>query len=275
MKKIKYLGLIMILAVMLTGCGTTTSDKEDKKDNMPTAVNPPAKTGYTGVKKIVYLDPTNLNKKCTEENADSEDETKGGCMKWYAYKENKDTYTMILDHNTKDLVNWVTKSDYLEAGGTEEEWGDISNTSKGPLTAEKQLKEDTANWDKSLNARLIKESEIREITGNKGTNGYYFETNTSERPSPTPKILKYAWLIDRVSTSCANSSGCLNNATTKGNGYWTDTPGRDSVVWVVGMDSNDYFSTYSTGRDCWYGIRPVITVSKDALLLVETNEENN
>lgn len=276
MKNVKYLGLIMIMALMLTGCGSTTNDKTNKEDNKPIAVNPPSKTGYTGVIKIVYLDPTNLNKKCTEENADSEDETKGGCMKWYAYKEDKDTYTMILDHNTKDLVNWVTEADYLEAGGTEEDFGQYGNTDKGPITANKQLKEDTANWDNSLNPRLIQVSEIKEITGCKDST-CYFETGTKDKPSPTPKIAKYAWLFDRTAVNCAEDYGCLNNATTKGNAYWTDTAatewGSSSTAFHISNYNAGAIGVYSIGWDCWYGIRPVITIQKSNLSFVETNEE--
>ena len=55
MKKTKYLSLIMILTLIITGCGTSskTNDKETNNDNKPIAVNPPLDPGYTGVKKIV------------------------------------------------------------------------------------------------------------------------------------------------------------------------------------------------------------------------------
>ena len=270
MKKIKYLSLIMILTLVLTGCGTSTetSGKDSKNDDKPIAVNPPSETGYTGVKKIVYLDPTNLNKKCIEENSVSKDETKGGCMKWYAYKEDNDTYTMILDHNTKDLVNWVTEIDYLEAGGTEEEFGSIGNNNKGPITANNQLKEDTENWDKSLNARLIKASEIREIVGCT-TDNCYFETKSTNSPDIPSKQAKYGWLIDRTAVNCKEDYGCLNNATTKGDEYWTDTASGSSGAFYVSKNDLGALGQYSICPDCWYGIRPVITVQKNVLKFVE------
>ncbi len=278
MKKVKYLSLIMIMALMLTGCGSTSgeSKSKDNDNNKPIAVNPPSKTGYTGVLKIVYLDPTNLNKKCTEENSDSEDETKGGCMKWYAYKEDNNSYTMILDHNTTDLVNWIKEEDYVEAGGnvTYDTFNrSVIKTDKGPITAQKQLEEDTAKWEKSLDARLIKESEIREITGNKGTGNYYFDTNTEETPYPKSKVSKYAWLIDRTTVNCKEDFGCLNNATTKGNSYWTDTAESDTKIWSVNFYENGELRLGSCVWDWWEGIRPVITVKKSNLSFVETNEE--
>ncbi len=276
MKKVKYLSLIMIMVLMLTGCGSTDSAKNNEKnDNKPIAVNPPSKPGYTGVKKIVYLDPTDLNKKCTENNSDSDDETKGGCMKWYAYKEDNDTYTMILDHNTTDLVNWVTKADYISAGGKEEDFGEWEqgNTDKGPITAKKQLESDTSSWNNSLNPRLIKASEIREITGNKGTEYYNFETNTDKEANPKPSVGKYAWLYDRTAVNCVADFGGLNNATKKGHSYWTDTPDGEKFAWIV--DYNDYGRLASSplGKEWWNGIRPVITVQKSNLSFVETNEE--
>lgn len=275
MKKIKYLGLIMMMALMLTGCGSTDGEtkNKDKEDNKPIAVNPPSETGYTGVLKIVYLDPTNLNKKCTESDANSKDEAKGGCMKWYAYKEDSDSYTMILDHNTTDLVNWINEEDYISAGGTKEDWGNYKRTGKGPITAEKQLKSDTENWDNSLNARLIKANEVREITGNTGTELYYFETNTNTTPTPKPKTSKYAWLIDRTAVNCKEDFGCLNNATTKGNSYWTSTENGNSTAWSVDEYENGKLVDFPCNFDWWEGVRPVITIQKSSLSFVETNEE--
>lgn len=277
MKNVKYLGLIMIMALMLTGCGSTTGDKTNKEDNKPTAVNPPLETGYTGVKKIVYLDPTNLNKACTEDDVNSTDETKSGCMKWYAYKEDDNTYTMILDHNTTNLVNWIKEDDYIEAGGKKEnitylmDGRSAPSTDMGPITAEKQLESDTSYWVESLNPRLIKESEVREITGNPEEKYYKFDTDTNTNTNTS----KYGWLYDRTSKNC-EKNGCLNNATTKNTttktseGYWTDTADDEHYIWYV-SDSN-CLSTWGTVEDVWEGIRPVITIQKSSLSFVESEE---
>lgn len=271
MKKIKYLGLIMILAVMLTGCGST-NDNEKKEDSKPIAVNPPSETGYKGVKKIVYLDPTNLNKKCTESDVKSDDETRSGCMKWYAYKEEKDTYTMILDHNTTNQVYWISVGDYTEAGGniTYDDWGNPKfKTDKGPITAKKQLESDTSYWEKSLNARLLKVSEIKEITGNEEIKCLDVDLSN-----------KYSWLYDRTSNYC-EKFGCLNNATKNADGYWTDTALDEDRAYYIGKGSDQGkicggdLSAWPVSADFKEGIRPVITVSKNALTLVEESENNN
>ena len=57
---------------------------------------------------IAYLDPTNLENKCTSANSVSATGTKTGCMKWYIYKDLGDSYKMILDHNTTAQVAWNT-----------------------------------------------------------------------------------------------------------------------------------------------------------------------
>ena len=75
--------------------------------------------GHTGVKAIVYLDPTNLSTECNAELAAANVNENGsptgiktGCMKWYAFKEDDKTYTMLLDHNTTALTAWITQADY-------------------------------------------------------------------------------------------------------------------------------------------------------------------
>ena len=76
-------------------------------------------TGHTGVKAIVYLDPTNLSTECNEELAaanvnenGSPTGIKSGCMKWYAFKDENGYYTMLLDHNTTVTIPWITQADY-------------------------------------------------------------------------------------------------------------------------------------------------------------------
>ena len=58
-------------------------------------------------KGIVYLDPTDLEKYCTESDViknvnefGTYTGVKKGCMKFYIYDDTGDTYKMILDHNT-------------------------------------------------------------------------------------------------------------------------------------------------------------------------------
>ncbi len=212
----------------------------------PTAEEPPSgEAGYTGVLKIIYLDPTDLNKACTASDVNSDTGTKTGCMKWYAYAEDDTTYTMILDHNTTAVIdNWNNR-----------------NT---------QLSLDTNRWDSNLNPRLITSNEIDKIIEYTGSSPYYFETKTNESPSTYPTIATYGWLFDRTQSNCV-SYGCLNNATGNNinninninnmSGYWTDTP-NESYAWNVFNYGRLTYSILNIGSQ---GIRPVITVQKSLL----------
>ena len=126
--------------------------------------------GHTGVKAIVYLDPTDITAECNEVLAagninsnGSKTGIKSGCMKWYAYEEDDTTYTMILDHNTTAKVAWITKDDYEQTGSqtvTPENVGieylnglpngiwhtSLGTNNRGPITLLNQLKKDTSSW---------------------------------------------------------------------------------------------------------------------------------
>jgi len=131
-------------------------------------------TGHMGVKAIVYLDPTNLSTECNAELASanvsefgSPTGIKSGCMKWYAFKEDDSTYTMLLDHNTTAITPWITQADYEQAGSQtvtssdvgltyasenmtnglpDGTWSSYGTNNRGPITLLNQLKTDTSNW---------------------------------------------------------------------------------------------------------------------------------
>ena len=189
----------------------------------------------TGVKAIVYLDPTDLTKECNQFNSTSTTGTKSGCMKWYAYAEDDESYTMILDHNTTAKVK-----------GSE---------------ASSQLTTDTAGW--SGNPRLIHAQEVADITGNTSWtargSGFYFNGNTSGSQTTGSNI--YYWLFD-YTKECTNY-GCKVKDSSN-NGYWTDTAvvGNSTHVWDVTYDG----CLFGNGANyAYYGIRPVIAISKSTL----------
>ena len=104
---------------------------------------------------IVYLDPTNLERKCSEADAKAnrnQDGTitgvKSGCMKWYIYKEDNNYYYAILDHNTTANVKWNSNN---------------VNTSKNEV--DNALQNDVVDWNSNLNPRLITANEIAETVG--------------------------------------------------------------------------------------------------------------
>ena len=222
----------------------------------------------------VYLNPETKTL-CEEKDVVSTTGTKIGCMKWYVYKDNGNgTYQLILDHNTTATVVWNSTR---------------SNTSMGEVA--KALTKDTETWDSSLNARLITADEIAEITGaNLDTtikwsssktygesdietqSGWFYFDGTGTTYSGTDgwrKIVattqgasKYAWLYDN--TNGCTSYGC-NIDDSSNYGYWTSTPvvGDSYIVWSVYRGGN--LSRSSVGNVGFYGVRPVITISKSII----------
>ncbi len=216
--------------------------------------------GYEGVLAIVYLDPTDLSATCNEENSDSTTGTNTGCMKWYAYKDENNQYTMIADHNITGAVAW-----YAE---------DYDNT-QGPKTALEELQKATTGWDSKLvaptpytaswtyhdeshsytinyaeygnKARLISAEEVNKITLNEDSDlDHLVSLVRIDRD-------KYAWLLDNIGSQFKNR------------GYWTSSPSLhdNGYAWQVayGGDLRDYTVTIIND----YGVRPVITVKKSDL----------
>jgi hypothetical protein len=189
---------------------------------------------------------------------------------------------MILDHNTTALVAWVSKDDYISAGGTETDYGTYGNNNKGPITVQNQLTNDTSLWNSSLNARLITTDEIATITGNTTFNSetltwsngwFWFETNgQTDDYAPLSSYSKaYAWLTDYTS-GCSNyecniedNNSYVYDETNTSNtyGYWTSIPvtGDSGSAWRV--DGRGVLSADIVSDARGVGLRPVITVSKN------------
>ena len=194
----------------------------------------------------IYFDPVK-NEKCDSyEEANSKNEMKTGCMKWYTFNdegENSSTVNMILDHNTTAKVT---------------SW----NESKTQITT------DTIGWNSSLNARLITANEVAKITENTsfdasqtGQNWFYLDSNNQTQTATSKGESKYAWLFDY--TNSCTSFGC-NVADSSTYGYWTNSAyvESSSSVWRVNWNGNLYVvSADNTG----FGVRPVISVSKEQI----------
>ena len=203
-------------------------------------------------KGIVYLDPTNLKNSCNASNSVSTTGKKTGCMKWYIYSEDDNSYNMILDHNTTANVAYNST---------------LSNTEmKEVKTA---LDSDTSTWDKSLNARLITANEVAKITGNTSfdektsthAKWFYLDSNNQKQVANSTNKSKYAWLYDY--TKLCEEYGCNKEASSP-EGYWTSTPvaGETEYVWKVIRKGSLYRDTTSA---LGIGLRPVITVPKNVI----------
>lgn len=260
-------------------------------------------------KAIVYLDPTNLTNYCDSKNVTSTTGTKSGCMKWYVYEEDSKNYTMILDHNTTATYAWLSKEDYIAAGGTEENWESsrYDDSSKGPITITKKLKEDTSSW--VIPARLISADEIAHIVGADREAAIKWDSSKVFDPSmeniknmdyqiswfnlngsgnsysstdgwqiDNSEITNYFWLVENLGKYCTDSE-CLSEG--KARGYWTSTPIRKRSGYSGAYDvdgirdiidkSNQTLGYGSISYAGSSGIRPVITVEKNLIKELKTN----
>ena len=295
--------------------GQVTTDSKMTIGDYDVAYNPTSKS-YEATEKgntnmytngeVVYFNIT-TGEKCTSSDyteTQSNTGVKEGCMKFYAFNDDgKDTVNLILDHNTTATVPWISKADYVEAGGTESNFGNFGKNDKGPLTVLKQLKNDTSSWKgtitpsnytmdqtgetsnakytidySSYKSRLIKAQEIATITGNTSwnekvaanSNWYYFDSKTDTESdickTGNTAGCSYGWLYDRSSIDCT-VYGCLNNADSSmtGVGYWTASSraATSSNAWNVHY--------YTVGDNPYvsylgnFGVRPVIEVLKSKL----------
>ena len=234
--------------------GTSKYNKDKKCNNSnssvssgPTKVEPTSTDTHKG---IVYLDPTDLSKKCDASNSVSETETKVGCMKWYIYSEDDSNYNMILDHNTTSKVAYNS-----------------TNSNSEMKEAKTALESDTSTWDSSLKTRLITANEIAKITGNTsfdektstGDKYFYLDSNNQTQVANSTNKSKYAWLFD-YSGGCEKYGCNIEESNTIG--YWTISPivGESQIAWAV--FSHGFLCNYITVNSISFGIRPVITVPK-------------
>ena len=225
------------------------------KPTGPTKVKPTSTDTHKG---IVYLDPTNLKNSCNALNSVSGTGTKTGCMKWYIYSEDNNSYTMILDHNTTSGAGVAYNS---------------TNSNGEMKEVKTALESDTSTWDKSLKARLITANEVAKITGNTSfdektstwDSEFYFDSNNQTQVANKTNKSKYAWLYDYTS-GCADYGCNIEHPVYFGydtNGYWTSaTLADDSCAWAVNRRGELYPEPKSYN---YLGTRPVITISKSII----------
>ena len=154
---------------------------------------------------------------------------------------------------SKGFVNWVTKEDYIAAGGEESNWDKLSGTNTlGPLTANKALIERTANWNKITDKTKIKLPTANQIATASGKNFYSSQRNYTKGLA--------IWLYDY-----------LNNSSTPHTvygvyAYWTSTTTfSSSTAWEVEYAGELHNDRVVSGGSTTDGIRPVITISKSQL----------
>ena len=257
--------------------------------------------------EAVYFNVT-TGEKCSPEyylfiKGQSSTGVKSGCMKFYAFNDDGgDTVNLLLDHNTSERVDWLSKEDYIATGGEDlsndggacQYGGLCSSNVYGPLTLLDQLKNDTDEWKGTITpsnytmdqstqaskakytidysgykARLITAQEVAQITGNTtwDERTFYFDTKTSSQSatckSGNTSGCKYGWLYDRTNKGCT-TYGCLNNSDQETYGYWTASSYAGISNYAMQVNYEAEMTTYPV-IDSILGVRPVITVLKSKL----------
>jgi len=185
-------------------------------------------TGYNGITKTNESLPQN------------------SCLKFYKYKEDDTTQTMILDHNTTATVAWYSSND----------------TSNGPSTGSDyvlgKLKSDTASWKGTIDPEDYTDSTGYTVD----YNGYKARLITKAETNSIIADSMPGWLYDRTTSLCT-TSGCLNNSDSSIYGYWTvSSYGVPSTIYVWTVIYNGRMEPNGVGYSGSYGVRPVITISK-------------
>ena len=247
---------------------------------------------------VIYFNP-NYNVRCSKEEADlnkNADGTMTGiktdCMKWYVIEtedsKNDKTIDIILDHNaTYDVSFSPSGSNYSN-----------SNAKKEVEKLDDSIELGGAGWTEGLSPRLISADEIAAIVGAnsddtikfKSTNVYvapdsvsnlntqastfYLDglSNTNKKSyastdgwnaqwAKSSRKSNFTWLYNYTYRCIKNGYGCeIEEEITKG--YWTSSVaiGQSNQAYAIGSQGKLRLGSMTLNN--YFGIRPVITVSK-------------
>ena len=101
--------------------------------------------------------------------------------KFYVLNDDGNKVTLIMDRNIGSQVAWVSKTDYITAGGSETDYGSDGNNNKGPITVlnylNSQINSETETW---TNIDPIESYEyVNNLNGTTNTVGYQKLTITN------------------------------------------------------------------------------------------------
>ncbi len=171
--------------------------------------------------------------------------------------------------NTKTYA-WVSKDDYLSAGGTETDYGTDGNNNKGPVTAIKQLPT-TTQWKNvklSNTTRNITDEKENVVVNNFSYAGYAARFLTyKEVYKGCYDGKNYITTYGSLDIKCqylmeyTDYSKSVNKAW----GIWLETPQstKASYVWNIQSNNREVFNPLIT--NIFYGVRPAIEVEKSKI----------
>ena len=193
---------------------------------------------------------TNANETCSEDaikagiavNVKVND--KEEAKTFYVVKDDAttNTLTLIMDRNIGETVAWVTKDDYISAGGTEADYGTYGSNNKGPITALNYLESQTSGW---INIAP------QDYTLTDSKYGTMTRTNARAR-----------MLTETEANAIISNDWSYGNLSQPPYGYWTSSARADVAdgVWFVSYGGG--VAETSVDYDYDIGVRPVIEISK-------------
>lgn len=205
---------------------------------------------------------------------------------FYVLHDDGATLTLQQRENTVKNVPWISKEDYIAAGGTEAEYGTDGNNTKGPITAITKLEEATKTWsnvnDMTYQMGTTNFNGTNAFTGCAADSNYKVTCsvntyNSDETALTFPKRTAKARMItiqEANSTSCLTYKDGSKDTTIMGNSidaynrgscpdwmhnylYQSKTYGgsyEDNTPNENGTYNNNYWtmSTYPVNSRIWY-----------------------
>ena len=139
-----------------------------------------------------------------------------------------------MSENIGEPIEWISSDDYNKANTDDTDCIFKSCNDEGPITVNNYLKQQTKDWT-MVEVYLPTYAQLN-----------LFAVDSS--------VSKMSWLYDNLD----NDTG-----TTKPNGYWMSTVNGAVDTQVIGCTHLGLLRSFEVyGK---YGVRPVITISKDEL----------
>lgn len=179
---------------------------------------------------------------------------------FYVLYDQGDSLTMISSNTV--YGNWISKEDYIEAGGIESDWDPKwKKYIKGPITITKTLDEKTKNW-----------TNVNDQSYTMGTTIFKTNANTGCTTYNMCNAISYTWPLkvskarlltiqEAVDLGCTlDSNSCpkfLNNSGWMMSSHYTSN-GSENNAWIINSSRELYTKNVDQGS---YG-RAVVVITK-------------
>lgn len=181
--------------------------------------------------------------------------------------DNGSTLTMQSQKNIINNTEWIKKGDYIEAGGTETDYGTYGDSNKGPLTVLTALENATGGWNNVKDQTYTMGTTVFKINAYTGCDNTSCTTNTytlSERTAKA-RMITYQEVAD---FGCDIDSNRLNSCPKWVYNYVSGTANYWLSSDYIPASGQAAYSVASSGRlePLWLlspcGARAVIVVNK-------------